>query len=118
MSPRCLHELRGLNDGWLDGEGVAPSDEGLTWLAEKFDHLYPDDLPLPYLYPTPQGDIQAEWSLGPYQASLTISLDAYRGDWHALFRDTNAEKVEVLSLAHASGWARLAELIRSLSEAT
>lgn len=50
-----LDDLRALSDGWLDGTGVAPPHAGLDWLASAFDRHFPDDLPLPHLYPTPEG---------------------------------------------------------------
>ena len=115
--PARLYELRGLKNGWLDGEGVAPSTDRLNWLAETFDRLYPDELPLPHVYPTVEGGIQAEWSLGSCEASLTIDLAARKGDWHVLPTGRNAEDVEVLSLADDAGWMWLAQRIRSLSEA-
>lgn len=55
-----LDKLAMLPDGWLDGEGVAPSRVGLQWFAAKFAELYPCDLHLPHLYPTLEGGVQAE----------------------------------------------------------
>ena len=59
-----LDDLRGIKNGWLDGRGFAPSSQGLDWLARCFASYYPDALPPPYLYPTAEGGVQAEWSLG------------------------------------------------------
>jgi hypothetical protein len=50
--PSRIDELRGLEAGWLDGYGKAPSQEGLNWFSNAFENRYPDDLALPYIYPT------------------------------------------------------------------
>ena len=42
-----IDDLRLLNDGWLEGQGKAPSKEGLDWLSQAFDSNYSGDLPLP-----------------------------------------------------------------------
>ena len=74
--PSRLCELRRLKNGWLDGEGVAPAPEFLDWLAGTFDRLYPDELPLPHIYPTVEGGVQAEWSLSSHEVSLSIDFAA------------------------------------------
>lgn len=53
-----LAELATLQPGWLDGEGEAIMP---TTLARAL-HLFRDLKPRPYLYPTPDGSVQAEWS--------------------------------------------------------
>ena len=51
--PARLDELRGMQDGWLEGDGKAPPHSGLDWLSGAFAKRgYPDDIPLPYTYPT------------------------------------------------------------------
>jgi hypothetical protein len=84
-----LDEFRDLGDGWLEGRGVAPSGEGLSWLAGAFEQRYPDELQFPYLYPTEAGGVQAEWSLGEDEISLEIDLAEHTGEWHALHVGTS-----------------------------
>lgn len=79
--PARLDELRHMEDGWLDGGGKAPSHQGLDWLSDSFQRNFPDELPLPYLYPTPEGGIEAEWSLGKHSVILEFHLDTHQGDW-------------------------------------
>ena len=76
-----LYELQALTDGWLDGEGLAPANDSLDWLSQQFEQLYPDDLPLPSLFPTPEGGIEAEWSLGARSIIFEIDLNSHRGHW-------------------------------------
>ena len=55
-----LDDLRLMKNGWLEGNGLAPPHEGLDWLSRAFDDHYPKNLPLPYLYPTEEGGVQAD----------------------------------------------------------
>ena len=44
-------------DGWLDGDGKAPSSDGLEWLRDAFECNYPDEVPVPHIYPTESGGV-------------------------------------------------------------
>ena len=113
--PACLEELRELKNGWLDGEGLAPDHNALDWLAKSFDKHYPDDLPLPHVYPTPEGGVQVEWSLPPSEISLDIDIANQRGQWHELNLNTDKEKEKMLNLAERDDWSWLADEMRALS---
>jgi len=113
--PTRLEELRSLQAGWLDGKGAAPTDDGLEWLSRGFESYYPDDLPLPYLYPTGEGGVQAEWSLGSHEISLDISLGSRRGEWHSLALDADREDEVTLDLNAAADWSWVAGEIRRLA---
>jgi hypothetical protein len=99
-----LEELKELGEGWLDGHGVAPSREGIDWLAQRFDKSYSDELPVPYLYPTAEGGVQAEWSLGSHEVSLTIDLATHQAQWHAVAVATEQVEVQGLMLDEVSAW--------------
>ena len=113
--PARLDEFHQLKDDWLDGYGLAPSHEGLTWLAEAFQQYYPDELPLPYLYPTEEGGIQAEWPLDDTEVSIEIDLKTQTGQWHALNLATREDEAQELHLGEASGWQWLIGRIQTLS---
>lgn len=110
-----LDELRSLSDGWLDGTGLAPSSVGLDWLTKVFAIKYPDDLPSPYLYPTESGGIQAEWSLGVNEVSLTVELESHLAHWHALDSQNDSEESREMSLDQDDEWHWLIGKIRSLT---
>lgn len=110
--PARLDELRLLKDGWLDGRGRAPSTEDLDWLAATFQREFYDDLALPYVYPTEDGGVRLEWELGSLDVSVDINLRSKSGTLHALDRDTDQDRAEVLDL-HGEGWATLRELVGS-----
>lgn len=114
--PSRLEELRLLKDGWLEGSGKGPSQEGLEWLAKAFSQHYPDELPLPFLYPTAEGGVQAEWTLGPAEITLEIDLETRQGAWHALNTETDAEASRVLELEGVDEWQWLTKEIQRLGE--
>ena len=111
-----LDDLRALKPGWLDGKGFAPDLRGLDWLAQCFESRYPDHLPLPYLYPTAEGGVQAEWSCHAHEITLDISLDTHHGDWHVLNMATGEETPWELDLDELSAWSQLSAAIQRLSE--
>ena len=82
-----IEELKLLKQGWLDGKGLPPIHDGLDWFAQAFNRDFPLDLPLPYLYPTAEGGLRAEWSNKPHDISLEIDLEARVGSWPALKLD-------------------------------
>ena len=111
-----IDDLRLLKDGWLEGQGKAPSKEGLNWLSQAFDNYYLGDLPLPYLYPTEPGGVQVEWSLGRNEITLEIDLAEHSGHFHALHMEDDTEKTRLLDLSSDKHWMDLKELITSMSE--
>ena len=110
-----IDELRRLKDGWLDGQGTAPASVGLDWLNDAFNRHYPDDLPLPHLYPTDPGGVQAEWTMGPREITLEVDLDRHCGYLHVLHAEDDADEERDIELGGEAGWRELAGLISSLS---
>ncbi len=121
---RRLEHFKGLEDGWADGMqpasewgrefGLTPSHEGLDWLVVQFRTYYAYSLPQPRLYPTPEGGVQAEWSIGVNEASLEIDLGNHTAFWHNLNMRTDQDSDQVLNLDHASAWKCLCKELRLL----
>ena len=113
--PTRLEEFRSLEDGWLEGHGKAPSHEGLNWIEAAFARHYPLELPLPYLFPTEEGGIQAEWSLGSNEISLEIDLGSHVGFWHVLDMTTDCEDSRKVRLDDETDWNRLTAFIQEVN---
>lgn len=115
--PARLDELRVMQDGWLDGGGQAPEHAELSWLSTNFDRYFPDDLPLPHIYPTLEGGVEAEWSLGAHSVILEIHLNTHQGDWLRFAKeDDDDEDSQTLDLDDAGTWQQFAGEIRRLTE--
>ena len=61
----------------------------------------------PYLYPTPDGTIQAEWDVGRWRVSLEIEPSSMQGDYYALNLDSDAERQEAFNLLESEQWRQL-----------
>ena len=113
-----LDEFRDMQDGWLDGYGYAPSPRGLDWLSSSLKRRYAADAPSPYIYPTPEGGVSLEWSIGPHRASLEIDLDTREAEWHCLNLATDHSYERDLQLDAPQDWAWLANEVRGLGDST
>ena len=110
-----LDELRTLPAGWLDGvEGEPLSASGLDWLMRELEGHYPEELPLPWLFPTAAGGVQAEWSIGGKEVSLDIDLQSRVGCLHILDVATEDDQEEQLELSSGESWRQLFERLQSL----
>ena len=107
--PARLDEFRDMRNGWLNGEGTAPTQAGLDWLVESFESYFPPYAPLPYTYPTPWGGVQMEWSLGTDEVSLDINIDEYFAEWHCLNITSRESDTRILHLWSADDWSWLSE---------
>ena len=108
-----LAEFKDMKDGWFEGEGTAPSIDGLDWLASAFERRYASDVPSPYLYPMPEGGIRAEWSFGANAIVLEIDLSEHAAEWLWFDRDSDANEERRLNLDDDGEWAWLANEVRS-----
>lgn len=113
-----LEELALLQDGWLDGKGLALNQDALHDLARAFDEHFSPDLGLPYLYPTPEGGVQAEWELGQWEVSLEITLPSMSAEYQAVNLTTSESHELELSLAadDVANWTELNTALTQLQE--
>lgn len=111
--PARLEALSLLRDGWMDGEGVKPPAAGLAWLEKAWAEHWPEDVPLPYVYPTVFGGLQLEWSFPTCVVSVEADIKQHAAQLLAS-RTLDGEILEELpiDLVNSEGWQRLAEAIR------
>ncbi len=86
-----LDALASLEDGWYDKLGKAPSKDALTEVTRMMVHLYPEDLKLPAIVPTPEGNILLEWNQAG-EPSVDIDLATRVAEFHAF--GPNEEDIE------------------------
>jgi hypothetical protein len=94
--------LLALEDGWLDGNGIAPDKTKLRHAAEKMAGHYPEQLPLPVIAPTPEGNLLLEWDAAG-DPSVDLDLDSMRAAFHA-FQPDETEIESEISLATEDSW--------------
>ena len=113
--PFSLEALKKLENGWLDGDqGVAPDHQGLDWLGNLFAKYFPDHLPLPYTYPTPDGGVQMEWTFSNVEVEFEIDLLTRKGEW--LHFDTSIDDdgyIRQIELENLEDWKWIANNIES-----
>ena len=110
-----IAELRLVEDGWLEGEGKAPSDAGLDWLLAIITRHFPNDAPPPHLYPTETGDVQAEWSLGSREITLEVNLDTHSAEWHVLDIRSGQVDERIVDCDSGEDWKGLVEQIDAMN---
>jgi hypothetical protein len=70
-----IAELAELKPGWLDGAGVPLTAAALSKARITLTELLLLDLPRARIYPTLEGGVEAEWSAGAYEISVTFEPD-------------------------------------------
>ena len=72
-----LDALNQVPDGWLDGEGAAPTAHALSIARRVLARLLADSQSVtkPTVFPTPRGGIQAEWIIGDWAAEIEFPAD-------------------------------------------
>lgn len=102
-----LEELSFLKDGWLDGDGVSLNSTSLEWLSDTFEDQYSPSLPLPSIFPTPEGHIQMEWSSAKWEISILINLAERNAFLHKLNMETDEDTELTLNLINNEEWGKL-----------
>jgi hypothetical protein len=110
-----LDELAALEDRWFNGKGVALDKTGLKALSEEFERNFDAELPLPHIYPTPEGGVLAEWTLDQWAVSLEIQIPSQTAQYQALNLASDEFSDLDLNLSESTGWALLNENLRNLN---
>lgn len=77
--------------GWVDGEGRPLPEDAVPWLCEWLQARAGEGMPVPYLYLTVEGELQAEWDVGRLGVEMTMAPESRRAEWWDFDRDTSAE---------------------------
>lgn len=93
-----FEELANLPEDWFEG-GAPPLDqEGLRKTHAFLVEAMKQGAPAPYVYPTPDGEARAEWSLASWEVSAVFDLKKGSIWTHAADLDSDADKEEELLL--------------------
>ena len=106
-------KLKKMHNGWLDGDGLAPSSMGLDWLQGVFLKNYPGNLPQPCIYPTVEGNVQVEWSLNVSEITMVVNLSTHIAEWQAVeFGVAGPFDEYTINLDDDSGWKKIIDGIK------
>ena len=109
-----FEELAQLKAGWLDGAGMQPDAEKLEAVARKMIEGYPDCLLLPFIVPTPDGNLLLEWNVS---GDPTVDLDMSGMDatFH-VFNENDEDHTETFSLRDDAGFDSFFAFLSSLGQ--
>lgn len=119
--PSCLEEFIYLKKGWCSGDGEPFSAERIHAFSDIFIKMYPDSLPLPYIYPDlgVSGQIlRFEWEFGSKQIQLEIQIDSFNATLYAYDLDRDDDVLEQsLDLKQEDAWIVLCECVQAKEDA-
>ena len=99
-----LDQISSLVDGWYEGRGVAPAPVKLALISECLGSYYPENVPLPVIVPTPEGDLLFEWKAAG-DPSLDVHLESLTGEFH-VFNDKGDDVEASFALQTEGGWRK------------
>lgn len=95
-----VDSLKGLPDGWLDGDGRAFDGAALAWSAKLLTGIVNGfDLATPHIYPTPDGSVRAEWSRPRWEVSAELDSSRKLSEVRAVRLDADEVRERSFSLA-------------------
>ena len=105
-----IDKLAGLKDGWLDGYGYKPSRLLLDWFTRSYEEIE-DEIPYPYIFPTPDGGINLEWNLPNIDAEMEIPPSKI-GEFFFTYNDSLDAKEDLFDLNKKEEWNRFVSLFK------
>lgn len=107
-----IDELRLLKPGWLDGRGEVPTPDQFSWLEGFFSHGYPSSLAAPLIFPTAEGGVQLEWTLGAAEITLEVDLSSKQGELHSYDFSSEEEVFKPIDMGDPAGREELHAFIK------
>lgn len=109
-----IASLQGLSDGWCDGAGARFEQSALTWTAKLLRGITEGfSLPTPYVYPTPEGKVRAEWSRPTWEISTELDPAHKTAEVHAVRLDADETRERAFALADPGQEAQLGRFLSS-----
>lgn len=110
--PEQVDSLEGLQDGWLDGEGLAFSDDALAWSSRLLESIVNGfELSTPHIYPTPEGSVRAEWSRPLWEISAELDWSRKSSEVRAVRLDADEVIERSFALGEAGQEVRLGSFL-------
>lgn len=106
-----LEELSKLEDGWFEGSGVGVDPVALRDATSDLVSFYPDELDLPFIYPTPEGNLMIEWE-HPESPTLEIDVQGKTAEFHMIAEPHDIERT--FTFLDVDGWSEVFDYLKPL----
>ncbi len=88
-----IAEIARLQEGWFEPGSPRLDPDGLAKFGSLMNRILSEGgVPAPYIYPTPEGGAQAEWSFPHWEVSATASLASGALHLHATHLETDRSR--------------------------
>jgi hypothetical protein len=105
--------LGGLQPGWFELGTPVLDAQGLNAARSFLNETTALGLPVPHVYPTPEGGVRAEWTVGAWEVSVTFGSSGDDARLQATHVNRGAEQVSVIRISE--GARSLVEFFSTLS---
>lgn len=110
-SDRSNPRLATHRDGWLDGKGIAINQAQGDQLTDWFAQHFSDEVPPPRLYPTPEGGVLAEWTIGDWETSVEFEFEPFSAELHDYNLVSEELRADSFALEHGEESRRLLDML-------
>lgn len=108
----AIDELNGLEDGWLEGHGIAPDPKNLAWLSEELIESFPEGIEYPAVVPTEDGNVSLEWIKPAARIELEVNFVERRLELYATNMQADTFVDESFDMRNWAGaFARITTLL-------
>jgi len=110
----AIEKLASLNDGWLEGHGVAPIADNLNSLSAGMAESFPNDLEYPSVTATEDGNVVLEWIRPHTRIELEVNFTDRKLELYATsLKSKKFEEKTFTTEQWQDAFARVSELLLS-----
>ncbi len=95
-------DLAALPRGWFETDTPALNRDGLDAALSFLKAVTARGIPVPHVYPTPDAEARAEWSMTGWEVSATFELDARTVRLHATHIESEMSDARARGCQHAA----------------
>lgn len=109
-----VESLATLENGWLEGRGIAPTWDHLAWLSNELSKAFPEGLGYPSVAPTEEGNVVLEWMKPHARIELEVNFHEKKLELYATNLKTGHFEEKVFGVAQ---WAAAFPAVEALLSA-
>jgi hypothetical protein len=105
-------DLALLRAGWFEPETLPLDLKGLDAVRDFLAAVIALGVPVPHMYPTPDGEARGEWSLSGWEVSSTFDLNVLSARLHATHLHSDASEEHQLALSESDASEAFAAFVK------